>query len=68
MSSRKRHTEPELKTRLFTSLKPEMAAAYADLQAATGMDDSELLRQGLIRVIRDVKSNGGKLVIETLPG
>lgn len=52
--------------RLWTSVKGDLAEAFRRLRADTGMEEPELLRQGLIRLINEVAQNGGDLVIAKL--
>ena len=63
--SKRRSEKPKLKTRLSASLKPQVAAAYKALMDSTGLGDSELITQGIIRLHHDFKRDG-KVFVENL--
>lgn len=57
----------EPKERLFTTLPDQaFAEAYGFLRKKTGLPDSEILRQAIIRLHREVKGRGA-LLVEVLP-
>lgn len=56
MRTLKRATQS--KDRPATTLHGELAEAFADVKRRTGMSESELLRQGVIRIVQEVKANG----------
>lgn len=61
----KRPKEAPLKTRISASLRREIAARYAVLQEQTGLGDSDLVTQGLVRLLNDYKEQG-QFVIRNL--
>jgi hypothetical protein len=57
--------EPKPKTRLSASLKPAVAAAYAEISRRAPLGDSELISQAIIRLYRDIQRDG-KLFVQGL--
>ena len=48
----------ERKERLGVMIQGDLVLAFAELKRLTGLSDSELLRQGIVRVILEVKETG----------
>jgi hypothetical protein len=53
------------KTRLSASLKPALVEVYAELARRSGLGDSELVSQGIIRLHRDFQRDG-KLFVQNI--
>lgn len=66
MSRKAASRQRPIKTRLSASLKDTVAREYAKLVEMTELGDSDLMTQGIIRMVRDVRREG-RFVIETMP-
>lgn len=57
---------PPAHGRIWATLPAPLAAEFDKVRRDTGMDDSALIGQGVVRLVEDVKKQGA-LVIRPLP-
>lgn len=51
----------------MTTLPPEMVAVLPEIERITGLNVSDVLKQGFVKIYREVKKTGA-LKLEPMPG
>ena len=66
MAGKKSRISEGAKLRLTADVDGQLRSEYEDLEERTGITCAEIVRQALIRLVREVKGSG-KLTMERLP-